>query len=178
MVPGTAIGVLVGDLLFFWLAFVYARKTGKTDVTAMPLGLDTPSTIGMVLLVLGPAYTDAIDSGLDAQAAAMQTWHIGMCAILVSGLVKLVIVVLLELDSPCLPAGRIARFAGSHRVGVNCIHPDAGTGGQPDCWFCFAGHRVGNVGCPAEFAIQDSGGTWVRFWLAARSGTCWSGLSR
>ena len=25
MVPGTAIGVLVGDLLFFGLAFVYAR---------------------------------------------------------------------------------------------------------------------------------------------------------
>ncbi len=91
MVPGTAIGVLVGDLLFFWLAFVYARKTGKSDVTAMPLGLDTPSTIGMVLLVLGPAYTDAIDAGLDVQAAAMQTWHIGMCAILVSGLVKLVL---------------------------------------------------------------------------------------
>ena len=33
MVPGTAIGVLVGDLLFFWLAFRYAKQTGKTNVT-------------------------------------------------------------------------------------------------------------------------------------------------
>ena len=29
MVPGTAIGVLVGDLLFFWLAFRLAEKTGN-----------------------------------------------------------------------------------------------------------------------------------------------------
>ncbi len=91
MIPGTAIGVLVGDLLFFWLAFVYARKSGKTDVTAMPLGLDTPSIIGMTLLVLGPAYAAGIANGLDVQSAALKTWHIGMCAILITGLVKLVL---------------------------------------------------------------------------------------
>ena len=57
MVPGTAIGVLVGDLLFFALAFWVARKTGNKQVTAMPLGIDTPSLIGMVFLVLGPSYS-------------------------------------------------------------------------------------------------------------------------
>ena len=53
MAPGTAIGVLVGDLLFFFMALRMARRTGRSDVTAMPLGLDTPSTFGMVLFVLG-----------------------------------------------------------------------------------------------------------------------------
>jgi AGZA family xanthine/uracil permease-like MFS transporter len=91
MVPGTAIGVLIGDLMFFWLAFRYARQTGLTNVTAMPLGLDTPSTIGMVLLVLGPSYKDGLASGLDVQAAAMHTWHIGICAIFITGIVKLVL---------------------------------------------------------------------------------------
>ena len=28
MVPGTAIGVLVGDLIFFWMAFKLARPDG------------------------------------------------------------------------------------------------------------------------------------------------------
>ena len=88
MVPGTAIGVLVGDLIFFVMAFMLAKKLGRSDITAMPLGLDTPSTIGMALLVLGPAYSSAIEKGLDPQAAAMQTWHIGMCAILVTGVIK------------------------------------------------------------------------------------------
>lgn len=91
MVPGTAIGVMVGDLLFFWLAFRYARQTGRQDVTAMPLGLDTPSMIGMVLLVLGPSFTFGINSGLDETAAALRTWHIGICAMLITGVVKLVL---------------------------------------------------------------------------------------
>ena len=88
MVPGTAIGVLVGDLLFFALAFWVARQTGNKQVTAMPLGIDTPSLIGMVFLVLGPSYSAGIESGLSEHDAAMQTWHIGMCAILVTGIVK------------------------------------------------------------------------------------------
>ena len=52
MVPGTAIGGLVGDLIFFFVALRLARKLGRGNVTAMPLGLDTPSTFGMVLFVL------------------------------------------------------------------------------------------------------------------------------
>ena len=88
MVPGTAIGVFIGDLLFFWQAFYFARKTGKSEVTAMPLGLDTPSTIGMVLLVIGPAYKAALGEGLDEHAAALHAWHIGICAIFITGFIK------------------------------------------------------------------------------------------
>ena len=91
MIPGTAIGVLVGDLLYFWLAFRLAKKEGRSDVCAMPLGLDTPSTIGMVLFVLGPAFSAARESGLDEHAAAMHTWHIGICAILITGIVKAIL---------------------------------------------------------------------------------------
>jgi len=92
-VPGTAIGVVVGDLLFTWLAFRLARRSGRTDVTAMPLGLDTPSTFGMVFLVIGPAFVaargpaDAAPEVIDA--AARHAWHVGMCAIVASGIFKL-----------------------------------------------------------------------------------------
>ena len=89
LVPGTAIGVVVGDLIFTWMAFRLARRTGRTDVTAMPLGLDTPSTFGMVFFVLGPAFRDAVATGLDAEAAARHAWHIGMCAIVLSGFFKI-----------------------------------------------------------------------------------------
>ena len=89
MVPGTAIGVLVGDLLFCWLAFRLARQTGRTTITAMPLGLDTPSTLGMIFFVLGPAFLAAKKAGMAEIAAAMHTWHLGICAIVVSGVFKL-----------------------------------------------------------------------------------------
>lgn len=93
MIPGTVIGVLVGDLIYFWMAFRLADREQRSDVCAMPLGLDTPSTIGMVLFVLGPAFLGAKASGLDEQQAAMQAWHIGICAILITGMVKAVLAV-------------------------------------------------------------------------------------
>lgn len=89
MVPGTMLGVLVGDVAFTVLAFWVARRTGRDDVTAMPLGIDTPSTFGMVFFVLGPAFLDAKAGGLDETEAARLAWHIGIWSILWSGLFKL-----------------------------------------------------------------------------------------
>src|SRR5690606_14852835 len=39
MFPGTALGVLLGNLAYTWMARRLARRTGRDDVTAMPLGL-------------------------------------------------------------------------------------------------------------------------------------------
>jgi len=89
MVPGTAIGVLVGDLLYFWMALHLGKRKGRLDVTAMPLGLDTPSTFGMVFFVLGPAFLQARETMPSVEAAARYTWHIGICSIFISGLFKL-----------------------------------------------------------------------------------------
>ena len=63
MFPGTALGVLIGDLAYTWLAVRLARRTGRSDVTAMPFGLDTPSTIGMALLVLGSGVCEISRGG-------------------------------------------------------------------------------------------------------------------
>lgn len=91
MFPGTAMGVLLGDLIYTWLAVRLARRTGRGDVTAMPFGIDTPSTIGMALLVLGPAYAKFRASGLDPHAAGLQTWYLGMAATASMGAIKLVL---------------------------------------------------------------------------------------
>ncbi len=90
MIPGTAIGVLVGDLMYFWMALRLGRRRGRMDVTAMPLGLDTPSAFGMVFFVLGPAFLHAKETAASVEAAACYAWHIGICSIFISGLFKLV----------------------------------------------------------------------------------------
>lgn len=88
MIPGTAVGVMVGDLIFTAMAFRLARKTGRSDVTAMPLGLDTPSTFGTVFLILGPAFL-AAKATMDPEAAARHAWYVAIAMILASGLFKL-----------------------------------------------------------------------------------------
>lgn len=82
MIPGTAVGICIGDLVYTWLALRLRKKTGRTDITAMPLGIDTPSTIGIAYAVMGPAYVATHDAQL--------TWHIGMATLFMIGAVKVI----------------------------------------------------------------------------------------
>jgi AGZA family xanthine/uracil permease-like MFS transporter len=91
MIPGTALGVLLGDLVYTAMAFRLARRTGRSDVTAMPLGLDTPSTFGVALLVLLPALDEARAAGMTHEAAMTYAWHVGAVVLVLIGVFKLLV---------------------------------------------------------------------------------------
>lgn len=80
MIPGSAIGVLVGDLIFSIMAIRLARRTGRSDITAMPLGIDTPSLFAFTFGVIGPAYLATHD--------AMLAWKISMAVVILVGATK------------------------------------------------------------------------------------------
>jgi len=81
MIPGTALGVLIGDLVYSFMAMRLAKKEGRDNVTAMPLGLDAPSTIGMALIVLVPVWLET--------KYPIITWQVGMATTFCMGIVKL-----------------------------------------------------------------------------------------
>lgn len=83
MLPGSAVGVLVGDLLYSWMAWRLARGSRRDDVTAMPLGLDTPSTFGLAFGVIGPCYLATKDPLL--------TWQTAMATIVLMGVFKIAV---------------------------------------------------------------------------------------
>src|SRR5262249_19473351 len=93
MLPGTAFGVLVGDLIYTWLAFRLAARTGRTDVTAMPLGIDTVSLFGLTFGALGPVYRKTGD--------AVLAWEVGMALMVLMGVFKIAM---------AWPAARLRRF--------------------------------------------------------------------
>jgi AGZA family xanthine/uracil permease-like MFS transporter len=101
MLPGTALGVLLGDFVFTVLAFRLARRLGRDDVTAMPLGLDTPSTFGIPFLVLLPALNEGYFQlpGRDHEQAMNFAWHVGLVVLIVTGVFKLL----------CAPLGNALR---------------------------------------------------------------------
>jgi AGZA family xanthine/uracil permease-like MFS transporter len=91
MIPGTALGVLLGDLAFTALAFHLARRSGRADVTAMPLGLDTPSTFGITFLVLLPALNHGYDLYQNHERAMEFAWGVGVAVLVLSGVFKLLL---------------------------------------------------------------------------------------
>lgn len=99
MIPGTALGVLVGDLIYTWMAFRLARRTGRANVTAMPLGLDTPSTFGVAFLVLMPALRDGLRDYKDHELAMNFAWHVALTVLVLIGVFK----------SVCAPFGNLVR---------------------------------------------------------------------
>jgi AGZA family xanthine/uracil permease-like MFS transporter len=83
MLPGTALGVLVGDVAYTLMAVRLARRTGRDDVTAMPFGIDTPTLFAMVFGVLGPVKIATGDPGL--------AWKVAMVVTIAIGLIKCVL---------------------------------------------------------------------------------------
>src|SRR5260370_4465290 len=55
----------------------------------MRLGLDPLSTIGLALVVLGPAFVSLKASGMAEREAALMTWYIGMATMIMVGVIKL-----------------------------------------------------------------------------------------
>jgi AGZA family xanthine/uracil permease-like MFS transporter len=80
MVPGTALGVMLGDLAYTYMAFRLARKERRQVVCAMPLGIDAIALFGLTLGVVGPAYVVTKD--------ADKAWAVGMAVLVVMGAVK------------------------------------------------------------------------------------------
>ena len=89
IIPGTVVGVLIGNLLCLWLGFRLAKKMGR-NVTAMPFGLDAPSAIGFAVCIIGPAFTYFHSQGLESHAAGIKAWQVAVGCLFVSGVIKLV----------------------------------------------------------------------------------------
>jgi AGZA family xanthine/uracil permease-like MFS transporter len=87
ILPGAAISVLVGNLFYAWQAMRLARRTGRSDVTALPFGINTVSLFAHVFLVMLPARLAAEAAG--AADPVRVAWQAGLVACLGSGVIEL-----------------------------------------------------------------------------------------
>jgi AGZA family xanthine/uracil permease-like MFS transporter len=88
ILPGVAISLVVGNLFYAWQARALARKTGRTDVCALPYGINTVSLIGYVFLVMLPAKLAAANRGATLAEAEQIAFAAGVVAAIGSGLIE------------------------------------------------------------------------------------------
>ena len=81
ILPGAGLSILAGNLFYAWQARELARKTGRRDVTALPFGINTPSLIAFIFLIMAPVYHETQDPHL--------AWRVGLFACLLSGLMEI-----------------------------------------------------------------------------------------
>jgi adenine/guanine/hypoxanthine permease len=87
MLPGVAISFVVGNVFYAWQALELARREGRDDVCALPYGINTPSLIAYVFLVMLPAKQIALAQG--AAHPERTAWQAGLVACFSSGLIEI-----------------------------------------------------------------------------------------
>jgi AGZA family xanthine/uracil permease-like MFS transporter len=80
VLPGAAISILLGNLFYAWQARRLMQETGRDDITALPYGINTPSLIAYVFLIMGPIYRATGDATL--------AWKAGLFACFLSGVME------------------------------------------------------------------------------------------
>jgi AGZA family xanthine/uracil permease-like MFS transporter len=91
ILPGAAVSILVGNLFYAWQARRLMQREGRDDVTALPYGINTPSLIAFVVLIMGPVYREHAGDGADPQRlaqAARLAWQAGLVACVCSGVME------------------------------------------------------------------------------------------
>lgn len=86
VLPGAAISILVGNIFYAVQAKRLAAATGRTDVCALPYGINTVSLIAHVFLVMLPAQALAAEAGVTDPARV--AWQAGLVATVGSGLIE------------------------------------------------------------------------------------------
>ncbi len=82
LLPGYALGFLVGSLGLTGLAVKLRTRENRSDVTAQVYGNNVPAIIAFTLAIIVPVYLQTHD--------ALQAWQIGAAAVVWTGIIKLI----------------------------------------------------------------------------------------
>ncbi len=80
VLPAAGLSVMVGNLFYAWQARRLALSTGRTDVTALPYGINTVSLFAYIFLVMAPVWEQTKSGEL--------AWEAGLFACLTGGLLE------------------------------------------------------------------------------------------
>jgi AGZA family xanthine/uracil permease-like MFS transporter len=82
VLPGAALSILVGNLYYAWQARQLAISSHRENVTALPFGINTPSLIAFIFLIMAPVYQETKDYHL--------AWQAGLFACFLNGIMEII----------------------------------------------------------------------------------------
>src|SRR5262245_28016646 len=89
VLPGAALSIVFGNVYYARQAQRLSAATGRTDVTALPYGINTVSLFGHVFLVMLPTKLAALSAGATPEAASLCAFRVGLAACFISGVIEL-----------------------------------------------------------------------------------------
>ena len=81
ILPGAAVSIFIGNIFYTWQAHKLAQRENRSDITALPYGINTPSLFAFIFFVMLPVKIETGSSEL--------AWKVGLLACLGSGILEL-----------------------------------------------------------------------------------------
>ncbi|HOO71938.1 MAG TPA: NCS2 family permease [Spirochaetota bacterium] len=78
ILPATALSVFCGNIFYSYQARRLGRREGRTDVTALPYGINTVTLIAFFSMIIAPVYIQTKDADL--------AWKVGVMSAFISGI--------------------------------------------------------------------------------------------
>jgi AGZA family xanthine/uracil permease-like MFS transporter len=88
ILPGTVVGVVIGNLFYARQAIRLGRREGRDDACAIPFGINLITVVVYSLLVMYPTQQAALADGFAKEKADEIAWLAGISACLGSGLIE------------------------------------------------------------------------------------------
>ena len=89
VLPAAALSIVFGNVFYARQAQQLSAATGRSDVTALPYGINTVSLFAHVFLVMLPTKLAAMKAGATPDAAALSAFRVGLAACFFSGVIEL-----------------------------------------------------------------------------------------
>ncbi|MDZ7859316.1 MAG: NCS2 family permease [Candidatus Krumholzibacteriota bacterium] len=80
ILPGAALSIVFGNVFYSWQARKLASKERRSDVTALPYGINTVSFFAYLIFIMGPVYRET--------GSWQAAWKVGLLACLLSGVIE------------------------------------------------------------------------------------------
>ncbi len=80
ILPGAALSIIIGNVFYSWQARKLAMREKRTDVTALPYGINTVSLFAYLIFIMGPVYRETGSYEI--------AWKVGLLACFFSGVIE------------------------------------------------------------------------------------------
>ena len=117
ILPGVAVSLVVGNVFYAWQAKQLSRRTGRSDICALPYGVNTVSLFAFVFLVMLPELLAAKGRGLGDEEAALAAWRLGLVACLSAGAIEILAAPLAERLRRATPRAELLSTLGGIALG-------------------------------------------------------------
>ncbi len=117
ILPGVAVSLVVGNVFYAWQAKELSRRTGRSDICALPYGINTVSLFAFVFLVMLPALLAAKTRGLGDEEATLAAWRLGLVACLSAGTIEVLAAPLAERLRLATPRAALLSTLGGIALG-------------------------------------------------------------